>query len=104
MLLLLRAHAERSWPPAEISSELKTTPESVAQRLDQLERDGLVVRSDDGDGYRYAAGPLEGAVGDLASCYSTHRVAVIEAIFSVDREPDAVRSFADAFRVRKDPE
>lgn len=103
MLLLLRARTERSWRPAEVSSELKTTPESVAQRLDSLERDGLVGREDD-DGFRYAVGPLDGAVADLASCYSTHRVAVIETIFSVDREPDAVRSFADAFRVRRDTE
>lgn len=102
MLLLLRADPARAWRPPEISSELRTTPESVAQRLESLERDGLVGRGD--DGFRYSAGPLDGAVGDLASCYSTHRVAVIETIFSVDRQPDPVRSFADAFRVRRDPE
>lgn len=101
VLLLLRSDDGRIWQAAEISAELKTTPDSVSQRLDDLERDGLVGRTD--GGFRFEAGPLAAAVGDLAACYSTHRVAVIETIFSVDREPDSVRSFADAFRVRREP-
>ena len=103
MLLLLRSDPARGRSPAEISAELRTTPDSVAQRLESLVADGLVADAGD-DGFRYAESALDGSVAELASCYSTHRVAVIETIFSVDREPDPVRSFADAFRVRRDPE
>jgi hypothetical protein len=80
---------------------LKTTPDSVAGRLAALERDGLVEGAD--ERFRFGAGPGAAAVGEVASCYTTHRVAVIETIFSVDRQPDALRSFADAFKVRREP-
>ena len=101
MLLLLHRRPERAWLPAELSAELKTTPDSVAGRLSALARDGLVEGDD--ERFRFGAGPGAAAVADVASCYATHRVAVIETIFSGDRQPDALRSFADAFRVRRDP-
>jgi DNA-binding IclR family transcriptional regulator len=101
VLLLLHRRPDRAWSPAELSAELKTTPESVAGRLAALERDGLVEGSD--GSFRFGAGPRAAAVGEVASCYATHRVAMIETIFSVDRQFDALRSFADAFRVRRDP-
>ena len=97
----MHRHPDRGWLPAELSAELKTTPDSVAGRLAALERDGLVEGAD--ERFRFGAGAGAAAVGEVASCYTTHRVAVIETIFSVDRQPDALRSFADAFKVRRDP-
>lgn len=79
VLLLLRANGG-SWRPAEVSAALHTTPDSVAARLADLERDGLVSRGD--AGFRFDAGELAAAVDALASCYPTHRVAVIETIFA----------------------
>lgn len=97
----MRSDPARAWRPEEISAQLKTTPESVSQRLESLERDDLVVAA--GDGFRFGEGARADAVAEVAACYGTHRVAVVETIFSVDREPDSVRSFADAFRVRREP-
>jgi hypothetical protein len=81
VLLLLRSE-RRPWHPTELSSMLRTSPDSVVRRLDALERDGLVSRRD--GGFRFDAGPLAKAVDALASCYPTHRVAVIETIFSAE--------------------
>jgi hypothetical protein len=51
--------------------------------------------------YRYAPPPeLHRSIAGLVETYRERRVSVINLVYS--RPSDAIRSFADAFRLRKD--
>jgi DNA-binding IclR family transcriptional regulator len=85
VLLHLRARADREWTPAELNAELKSTPASVTRRLESLERRGLAARTG-ADGFSFASADAA-TVDQLAACYASRRVAVIEAIFSGEALP-----------------
>jgi hypothetical protein len=101
VLLLLRMHADRGWSPEEVATELRTDARSVRERLDDLRGGGLLAAEPEG-GLRYApkSPALDRTVHAVAQCYETHRVAIITLIFS--KPSDRIRSFADAFRLRKE--
>jgi len=97
VLLLLRARSERAWTARELSDELRSSPNSIARRLEHLGRRRLTVRA--GDGHRYAAsGETDEVVQLLGDAYQLRRSAVIDEIFS----EDPLQSFSDAFKVRDD--
>jgi hypothetical protein len=102
-LLLVRREPDRWWREAEIAAELRGTVDSARLSLTVLAEHGLLEFSPDSPpAFRYR--PRTDALGlladRLAAAYATHRVAVIEAIYA--RPAENVRSFADAFRWRKD--
>lgn len=102
ILLLLLQHPDRSWNAETVARELRISPMSAGERLEDLTHDGLVARADGNEaGYRY--GPespaLDEAVRGLAAAYPVRRVTVINLIFS--KPVDKIRTFADAFRLRK---
>ncbi|HEY1729873.1 MAG TPA: helix-turn-helix domain-containing protein [Candidatus Baltobacteraceae bacterium] len=98
-VLLLLAHAERSWTIAELSEHLRSSRRSVGLRLVSLVAHGLVAR--DGVSFRYAASSDDDAlVKRLGTVYEERRSAVIDRIFSAKRDP--LQHFADAFRLRED--
>lgn len=102
ILLLLFQHPERTWTAESVARELRVSALSAGERLEDLTYDGLVVRVDGSEGeYRY--GPetpsRDEAVRGLATAYSERRVTVINLIFS--KPVDKIRTFADAFRLRK---
>jgi hypothetical protein len=102
ILLLLFQHPDRSWNAETVARELRISPISAGERLEDLTYDGFVSRADGSEaGYRY--GPespeLDAAVRGLATAYPTRRVTVINLIFS--KPVDKIRTFADAFRLRK---
>lgn len=104
VLLHLRARAQHAVDPTHLSRELGGSVDSAIGCLLDLERSGLVARSDDPGElcYRYAPrdAALGGAVDAVADAYAKRKVAVVTAIFT---EPaDDLRSFSDAFRIRKD--
>lgn len=104
VLLHLRARPEEAVEPAHLSRELGGSVDSAIACLLDLERSGLVERSDDPGElcYRYAPRntALERTVDAVADAYARRKVAVVTAIFT---EPaDDLRSFSDAFRIRKD--
>ena len=103
VLLLLRASAPREWDGATIARELRFDPGSAAKRLADLAARGLATAIDEAKGtYRYEPVPPEqdDLVRRLAEAYDQRRVSVITLIFS--KPSDTIRSFADAFRLRKD--
>jgi hypothetical protein len=86
---------------------LYLTEGAAIEQLMHLEALGLVRSTLDAGGqrwFRYA--PTEPAVhlqvADLERDYAQLRVRVVEYIYS--RPSDSVRSFARAFRLRKDPQ
>ncbi len=97
ILLLLRSRRELD--AETITQELRTTSSSVEKRLSDLMRKNLVMlREQDGKRtYVYDPPSLYADTMDqLASLYSSHRVSVINLIFS--KPSDALTGFSDAFR------
>lgn len=99
VLLFLRSGAARAWTPDEVSASLRSDPTSVLRRLEALAEGGLAQVGE--DGFRYAAaGDDARDVADLAECYAKRRHSVISLIFGGPDE--GIRSFSDAFRLRRD--
>jgi DNA-binding IclR family transcriptional regulator len=100
-VLLLLAGSGRALSAAEIFQKIQSSQSSIEQRLGSLVTAGFVTRNEKG---LYFFEPKEEAVRatvmDLADAYRTRRVRIIEAIYA--RKTDAVRTFADAFKFRKD--
>jgi DNA-binding MarR family transcriptional regulator len=103
VLLLLRRESGVAWSAEDVARALYTTPEMMAAQLAELETRGLLRKtSGSADVYSYAPSTpqLAAAVDLLANLYKERRVTVITTIYA---EPvDSVRTFADAFRLRKD--
>lgn len=99
ILLLLRGAKELGIET--INRELRTSASSVVKRLDDLARKNLIgLREIDGQ-ILYFYGPperLKGTVDRLAILYTTHRVAIINSIFS--KPSDMLKDFSEAFRLR----
>jgi len=100
VLLLVRSQPDRDWTADQIAAELRTDPRSARLRLDDLRGSGLVAAGEAGARYLPRTPALARAVEATASAYRTHRVAVVTLIFS--RPTERIRSFADAFRLRKE--
>ena len=103
VLLLMRASAPTEWDGAAVARELRIDPGSASGRLASLAARGLLVATDEAGGrYRFdpRSSELNRVVGRLADTYKERRVSVITLIFS--KPSDTIRSFADAFRIRKD--
>lgn len=111
ILLLLRAEPERAWTAEETASRLRIDPQSAARRLRSLAEGGLIAREADASGaggaaaYYYApeSDDLRRAVDALAVAYNERPVSLVKLLYS--RPTDATaRSFADAFRIRRNTE
>lgn len=103
VLLLLHRSPERVWNVDAIYQCVLTSRESVGRQLDLLCASGLAeVR--EGEPRTYAYRPktpeLDAIVKSLATAYHLAPHRVIELIYS--KPSSAIRSFADAFRLRKD--
>ena len=104
-LVLMKADPQREWSVEEMAKSLYTSTESTAMRLAHLHRTGLLseIRSDVVR-YRFEQrdSRLRKAVDGFLDVYAKRKVSVINQIFS--GPSDDVQSFADAFRIRKDPD
>jgi hypothetical protein len=102
-LLLVHSDSGREWSPDEVARSIYTVPASATRRLEQLVEMGL-ASSNGGTNPRYRFAPssndLRDEVEALAEAYRQQRVAVINLIYS--QPPDPLRSFADAFKLRRD--
>lgn len=100
MLLLMRDPA-RAWTAPEVAAAVGTPQESAAMRLFLLASGGLITFEAAGTPkYRYASGNAEAdaMMSELARLYDTDRNGVAAL---VGAPPDPIRSFADAFRLKK---
>ena len=99
VLLILVANPSRVWTISEISAILRSSPNSIASRLEGL-RHARLAKGDPDIGFQYAAsGRSHDMVELLSEEYGARRFSVIELVFS---RPDAARSFADAFRFKEE--
>ena len=102
VLLLLRGDEARAWTADEIAVQLRLRGPSAAKNVAALEERGLAAA--DGaspPAYRYAprTEAKRAAVDALLVAYNTRPVTLVKAIY--DRPATALRTFADAFRIRK---
>jgi hypothetical protein len=99
ILLLLRAASDKEWSPEEVARALVTEVDSSEDWLERMTRARLLTSN--GDSYRYApaTAEMEDAIDGLAESYAKYRVAVIALIFS--KPSERVRTFSDAFRIRR---
>ena len=103
ILLLLYHSRPKAWSADELVQRLRIDAVWAESQLAKLCAQGL-VRCDAGPATTYTYAPqsaeLEASVAALERAYADRRVSVIEVIFAKPLEK--IRSFADAFRVRKD--
>jgi hypothetical protein len=102
-LLLVHSAPGREWSPEEVARSIYSVPAAAIRRLEQLAALGLVSSNGAADpAYRYAPSTpaLAEQVDALAAAYRANRVAVINLVYATP--PDPLRSFADAFKLRKD--
>jgi hypothetical protein len=106
LLLLLRGEPARTWTAADLANTLKIDPAFAAAQLEKFYDRKLLAgeaRTDQpGAAYRYApaSAELDATVASVAAAYATHRVSIIGLIFS--KPTSNLKTFADAFRIRKD--
>jgi len=103
VLLLLRA-SSRSWDATALAAELRIDRHFAGAQLEALARSGLLERPGEGGSYRYAPSSPERdeIVRELEAEYAERRVSIVTLIYAAPTE--RARAFADAFRVRKEPE
>jgi hypothetical protein len=103
ILLLLYQTRPRAWSAADLVEKLRIDPAFANTHLGKLCDHGL-LRCDEGPPATYAFAPgsaeLEAAAAALDRAYADRRVSVIELIFA--KPLDKIRSFADAFRIRRE--
>lgn len=106
VLLLLAAAAEagKVWTAKDLAQQLRIDEAWVDGQLRAMGTRGLVRVTDGGPAAEFLYEPrtpeLRDTVAELALAYADRRVTVIGLIFS--KPVDKLRSFADAFRIRKD--
>lgn len=101
-LITLRHDRERRWTSEEVASQLYITKDMCESMLSGLERDGFLVRETNANvTYRYQPSDdsVDETIAQLADIYHERSVAVVTQIYS--RPIDKVKTFADAFRLRR---
>lgn len=102
LLMLLRNGREDSFPVSRLA-ELMRKPEGlVTMALESLAAAGLVAQLTDGT-YRYSAreDKLDRTAESVIQLYNERPVTLVRLLY--ERPPTAVNTFADAFKLRKDP-
>jgi hypothetical protein len=101
LLLLLYRQRARLWTADELVRDLRASVLIVGDALDALQKAGLVSRNaNDQHQYWPITPELDHLVGDVAATYASSPVAVTETILSAPSS--SVRTFADAFKIKKD--
>jgi len=105
-LLFIRRGAGRAWTPEQVSAELRSGIGWTTQQLEDLRAKRLLEAAAGPHGepaFRYAPadGRLAAIVDAVADLFTRRKTTVIRVIFG-DADSDALRTFADAFRIRKE--
>jgi predicted transcriptional regulator len=99
-ILLFLFESDQDCSAYDIFQHIQSSHASVEMRLSQLQSAGFIAR-DSENRYRFNRNDQvrQKTIADLAACYRAMRVRIIEAIYT--RKTDAVRTFADAFNLKR---
>ena len=101
LLLLLRADPQRRWSAGDLARELRCGLDWVEAELPALVGQGLLLEAEPGEFcYKPVNVAADSILRWLADSYPQWRFSIIQAIYGQGSDP--IRSFADAFRLRKD--
>lgn len=102
IVMLLMRDPSRAWTAPEVAATVGTPPESAAMRLFLLASSGLIAFEATAGipKYRYASTDADthALLTELADLYQNDRAAVAAL---VGAPPDPLRTFADAFKLKK---
>jgi hypothetical protein len=98
-LLILHAHPEASWEVGRLANRVYTSEGELGAVLERFSAEGFLAR--EGGLYRYDVKDpaIDRTIADLARHYASHLIPVTNMIHS---KPRSMRSFSDAFKLRKD--
>jgi hypothetical protein len=103
VLLLLAGSGKEEWDATSVSQKLYIQGASAATRLADLQARGLLTVRTEGALSRYCLASLsseqEQTIRGLDAAYKMRKDSIINLIFS--RPADNIRSFSDAFRIRR---
>jgi hypothetical protein len=101
-LFLLRDEPSKVWTADEAGKALYAAADVTAMLLEDLRSKKLLARGPAENSFVYRPDAAEASrlVDQLAELYRERRVAVITDIYT--KPIDKIRSFADAFRLRKE--
>lgn len=101
VLVAMQSAPGKAWTVAALNERLRASASLVEDILAAFSRAGLVVRENDGR-YRYspASPALEALTSELAKLYAERPMTIIKEIVTAPNEK--IRSFVDAFRLKKD--
>ena len=103
LLLLLRRSSPRAIPPDELVRVLRATPSLIHRCLAELQKAGVVTRTQNGEARFEPDNPELALLCDGLDRASVERpIALRDAITSSTN--DKLRNFSDAFKLRKDDE
>jgi hypothetical protein len=103
VLLLLHGNQAKEWTIVQIEQELRSSSSAIEKRLKDLyDRKVLVQDPANPNAHRYRpmSEQIAEVVDALAQYNKTHPYRLIELIYT--RPMDALRSFSDAFRIKKE--
>lgn len=103
ILILLCQKGDREWTADEMARELRSSPSSVAKRLEEFAAKKFIKATEPPPrSYRYAPADesVRKRIAELSELYKVRRVTVIDTIFS--KPVDKIKVFADAFKFRKE--
>lgn len=102
ILRVLGDEPSREWADDELGKLAQVSPETIRPRLQELDQLGLVRCRNDGEGLICQYGPrteeLQKKLERLLVLYQQRPVTMIRMIY--DRSANALRNFADAFRLK----
>jgi DNA-binding IclR family transcriptional regulator len=98
LLIVLQRDPGRTWTAPALVKELRASAGLVDDNLSRFERHGLVLKSEAGWRFQPANPRLALLVAGLSNLYRGRPTHVMSLI----ARSDALRSFADAFRIKKD--
>lgn len=103
VLLFFAAHPERAFTPEDIVVSMRpvvVTLPAVQEYTGLFTSCGLIVEEAGAFNYCPASPDLEHAIGQLSHAYNERPVTLINVIYRM--ADGGIRSFADAFKLRKD--
>ena len=100
ILCLVSSDSSRAWTVAEVFRRIQSSEASVSASLRKFQQEGILESRAGGFQFLPAKPTLADTVRQVARAYRERPVAVVETIYR--KPPDAVRDFAEAFRLKKD--